>query len=214
MVLDETELAKAAKEAEKIILQHVNEKDDHVFSVAFEKKMKRLFKREKYHRAHYFKKRLAIALIIVCITGGLTVSVEAVRSSVIAFITEVFEKFTSVTYQKDEDLSSQAPVYLMEYIPAGFILEEKEEIFNDLHYRYKNEIGQEILFHQVEIEGNKMVIDTEDTQLEAFWLEGHQLYYYENKRVKNLMWLQGSYQFMISSELEKDELIKMYLSMK
>lgn len=86
--LDELEIAKAAKEAEKIIL-------------------------------------------IISMVGSLSISVEAVRIRVIEFITEVFEKFTSISYQKHEgEHSDKIEVsYLPQYIPKGFEVIGEEQIF-------------------------------------------------------------------------------------
>lgn len=86
--LDELEIAKAAKEAEEIIL-------------------------------------------IISMVGSLSISVEAVRIRVIEFITEVFEKFTSISYQKHEgEHSDKIEVsYLPQYIPKGFEVIGEEQIF-------------------------------------------------------------------------------------
>lgn len=86
--LDELEIAKAAKEAEEIIL-------------------------------------------IISIVGSLSISVEAVRIRVIEFITEIFEKFTSISYQKHEgEHSDKIEVsYLPQYIPEGFEVIGEEQIF-------------------------------------------------------------------------------------
>lgn len=216
MELDEVKIAEAAKEAEEIILQQLNEVKEHTFSPAFKKKMKQLFKQEKYNRTNELKRRIAIAFIVISIAGGITVSVEAVRIRVIEFITEVFEKFTSITYEKNEEMMGQDlhKYYLPQYIPQGFVLAGQEQIFNDVYYTYQNELGEEILLYQLEIDTNNMIIDTEDTVVEEFVLQGKHIYYYENKGIKNVMWIQGSYQFVISSEIEKNELIKMRLSVE
>lgn len=63
--------------------------------------------------------------------GSLSISVEAVRIRVIEFITEVFEKFTSISYQKHEgEHSDKIEVsYLPQYIPKGFEVIGEEQIF-------------------------------------------------------------------------------------
>lgn len=216
MRLDEIEIAKAAKEAEEIILEQLKVVKEYTFSTVFKKKMRQLVKHEKYCRTNALKRRIAIAFIIISMVAGITVSVEAVRIRVIEFITEVFDKFTSITYQKNEEMMSHDSQkdYLPQYIPQGFVLSEQERIFNDVHYIYQNELEQEILLHQLEIDVNNMIIDTEGTRAEECVLEGKHIYYYENKGIKNVMWIQESYQFIISSEIEKSELIKMSLSLE
>ena len=99
-------------------------------------------------------------------------------------------------------------------MPEGFEMIEEEQIFNDVHITYRNELGEEILFRQIEITTNNSIVDTENTILEKILLEDREYYYYENKGIKNIKWIQGEYQISISSEIEKDELIKMCLSVK
>ena len=155
-------------------------------------------------------------ILIISMVGSLSISVEAVRIRVIEFITEVFEKFTSISYQKHEgEHSDKIEVsYLPRYIPEGFEVIEEEQIFNDVHINYRNGLGEEILFRQIEINTNNSIVDTEGTILEKILLEDREYYYYENKGVKNIIWIQGEYQISISSEIDKDELIKMCLSVK
>ncbi|MBS5314753.1 MAG: hypothetical protein KHY44_00025 [Clostridiales bacterium] len=70
-------------------------------------------------------------ILIISMVGSLSISVEAVRIRVIEFITEVFEKFTSISYQKHEgEHSDKIEVsYLPQYIPKGFEVTGEEQIF-------------------------------------------------------------------------------------
>lgn len=70
-------------------------------------------------------------ILIISMVGSLSISVEAVRIRVIEFITEVFEKFTSISYQKHEgEHSDKIEVsYLPQYIPKGFEVIGEEQIF-------------------------------------------------------------------------------------
>ncbi|MFQ9696173.1 MAG: DUF4367 domain-containing protein [Zhenhengia sp.] len=214
----ELEITKAAKEAEEIILEQFEKVDEeeHIFKKEFEDKMSQLIKNETPLKFTSVTRKIGIAILIISMVGSLSISVEAVRIRVIEFITEVFEKFTSISYQKHEgEHSDKIEVsYLPQYIPKGFEVIGEEQIFNDVHIAYQNKLGEEILFRQIEITTNNSIVDTEGTILEKILLENREYYYYENKGIKNIMWIQGEYQISISSEIEKDELIKMCLSVK
>ncbi|MDA3733552.1 DUF4367 domain-containing protein [Niameybacter massiliensis] len=216
--IDDLDMIKAAREAETIIVEQLENKDkeDHRFTEAFEEKIYTLIKSEKCNKSSGLARKIGIAILIVSIVGSLSMSVEAVRVRVIELITDVFEKFTSISYQKHEgkyggDIQES---YLPQYLPEGFEMTDQEQIFNDVHITYQNKLGEEILLRQIEINTNNMIIDTEGTTIEKLILEDREIYYYENKGIKNLMWIQEGYQFMLSSEIEKRELIKVSLSIK
>ena len=216
--IDELDIAKAAQEAEKIILEQLEkvDKEEHIFTKEFEDKMSQLIKNERTIKFTRVTRKIGIAILIIVIAGSLSMSVEAVRIKVIEFITEVFEKFTSISYQRyggEQDDKIEVS-YLPQYMPEGFEMIEEEQIFNDVHIIYRNELGEEILFRQIEITTNNSIVDTENTILEKILLEDREYYYYENKGIKNIIWIQGEYQISISSEIDKDELIKMCLSVK
>ncbi|WP_053986079.1 DUF4367 domain-containing protein [Niameybacter massiliensis] len=216
--IDDLDIIKAAREAETIILEQLENKDkeDHRFTEAFEEKMYALIKSEKCNKSSGLARKIGIAILIVGIVGSLSMSVEAVRVRVIELITDVFEKFTSISYQKHEGKYGEdiQESYLPQYLPEGFEITEKEQIFNDVYITYKNAIGKEILFRKIEINTNNSIVDTEGTVLEKLILDDREFYYYENKGIKNIMWIQGEYQMKISSEIEKTELMKISLSIK
>ena len=100
--IDELDIAKAAQEAEKIILEQLEEvdKEEHIFTKEFEDKMSQLIKNERTIKFTRVTRKIGIAILIIVIAGSLSMSVEAVRIKVIEFITEVFEKFTSIFIPK------------------------------------------------------------------------------------------------------------------
>lgn len=216
--IDDLDIIKAAREAEKLILEQLENKDkeEHRFTEAFEEKMYTLIKSEKCNKSSELARKIGIAILIVSIVGSLSMSVEAVRVRVIELITDVFEKFTSISYQKHEGKYGEGTTKsdLPMYIPDGFKLVEQEEMFNNIYITYKNDLGKEILIRKVEINTNDSIVDTEGTELERLILDDREFYYYENKGVKNIMWIEGEYQMKISSEIEKTELMKMSLSIK
>ncbi|MGL4345182.1 MAG: DUF4367 domain-containing protein [Cellulosilyticaceae bacterium] len=211
--IDESDITKAAEEAEAIILEQLKKlnSEEHKFSQVFESQMNEIIKTTKRTLVSSMTRKIGIAMLIIGIAGSLTMSVEAVRIRVIEFIAEVFEEFTSISYQKEEERTVKeiCDLYLPQNIPEGFIVVEEEEIFNNIHITYRNDLGEEILFRRIEVNANDMIIDTENTALEEILLEDRVIYYYENKEVKNILWIQDEYQLIISSKIDKDRLMKM-----
>ena len=217
--IDELEIIKSAKEAEKIMLAHFDKgsREDYIFTEAFEVKMNKLIKNQRNSFSSRLVKKIGVVILVVSLVGTVSIGVEAARIKIIEVVTEIFEKFTSISLQVPEDgkySEETQETYCPEYIPEGFYVIDQEEIFNDIHITYQNSIGEEILFRRIEVSANNLVIDTEDTVLEKLILDNREFYYYENKGIKNIIWMQGGYQISISSGVSKEELVKISLSVK
>lgn len=75
-------------------------------------------------------------------------------------------------------------------------------------------MGEEIIYRQVEISTNDLIIDTENTIIEKMLIDNKEFYYYEDKDIKNMIWIQDAYRISISSSIEQSEIIKMSVSVK
>lgn len=211
----EEELIRAATQAEEIILQNIPlQIKEHDFSPEFENKMKKLIKHQKRKVGNKWSKRAAVVLLILGLTLSIGMSVEAVRLRVIKMMTVIFDKFTAISYERvgGQIGGDQKVEYRLNYIPKGFVEIEKKEVFEDIQIIYENKSGQKIVFMQVEVAGNQVVVDTENTEMEKVLMGGEEVYYYENKGSKNLIWFEGEYQLTLISEIDKKELEKMYKS--
>ncbi|MGV8150057.1 MAG: DUF4367 domain-containing protein [Alkaliphilus sp.] len=74
---------------------------------------------------------------------------------------------------------------------------------------YVNEEEIEIIFEEYSLEHTRMKIDTEGTTLNPIIIRGNEGYYFQNKGLTTIMWQEKQYGFIISSEAEKNILIKM-----
>lgn len=191
---------------------------DITFSPEFEEKMERLIKRRRkpfYYLFNTVAKRVAciIAALIIAMVSTV-LSVDALRNCVKNFFVEVYEKFSTVFFQKDSSAPDTIEVYYsLSYIPEGY---EKSEIErNTLRNRikYKSKYGKEIVYKQT-IFSQKADIDTENGETEEI---GNGLYIYQEKFQQQMYyWSDGNYQFLIRAhdDISKEELLKMADSLK
>ncbi len=75
---------------------------DHMFSPEFERKMKALIRQSKNNKSVSRRHRKLVAILVAAIIllFGSAMSVSAVRETVFKFITEVYEKYTQVSFEK------------------------------------------------------------------------------------------------------------------
>ncbi|EQB21591.1 hypothetical protein UNSWDHB_1091 [Dehalobacter sp. UNSWDHB] len=73
-----------------------------MFSPEFERKMKALIRQSKNNKSVSRRHRKLVAILVAAIIllFGSAMSVSAVRETVFKFITEVYEKYTQVSFEK------------------------------------------------------------------------------------------------------------------
>lgn len=209
--------------AEKLQLEQIPPEQEigHTFTKKFERRMKILIamERSNFLVRGLINKTRRIALIILLIglvTLTTIASVEALRTKFFNVIIEIYQKLTSFSFQHDKQPEDITMVPAEpEYIPEGFKKTSVEDYFTDIHIIYSNKEGQEIIFKQIYITNDKIIIDTEGTTMEKMWIKGYEAYYVSNKGRNGIMWFKDEYLFNLSSDaIEKDELIKMAESVK
>lgn len=188
------------------------------FSLSFDKKMKKLIRLQRmpyYSLINTVGKRIAIFAFVLLLTLTTTVfSVEALRTPVVNFFVEVYEKFSHIVFLDDASPNSKLDIiedYLMpQYIPKGFEL-QKEEVYNNLaSYEYRDINGRIITYEQSIFNENNVMIDTENTITEDILINGTNGVFYSNKGYDNLIFLWEDYIFIFSapSEIGKEELVQ------
>ncbi|AHF09053.1 MULTISPECIES: DUF4367 domain-containing protein [Dehalobacter] len=180
---------------------------DHMFSPEFERKMKALIRQSKNNKSVSRRHRKLVAILVAAIIllFGSAMSVSAVRETVFKFITEVYEKYTQVSFEKMQ--SSQATneeftVYAPSQMPAGFeLINENLNGIVSLEYEKGNDY---LNYEQKKLDKVSMQINTEGIDLEELEFNGLPAKYYSNQGVQNLIWYDNNYMYMISSTLNKD----------
>jgi hypothetical protein len=194
---------------------------EHTFSVPFEWKMKKLIrmsKKEFVNRVRWNRRTLIACVLIIILSFASVMSVSAVRKQVFEFISEIFEKYSQIHYEESEpsgkptissdDFEAKTP----EYIPEGFelYLEDMQGIVR-LDYAKDNDF---VSYEQIRLEQVSMQINTEGVELEDLTFNDLPAKYYSNQGVQNLIWFDDSYQYMVSSTLDREEVFKVAESIK
>lgn len=210
------------KTCEKIADEYPNEGNrQHVFSENFEKKMAELIKKPPKNKSVIFKnvgKRIAVVTAVVILGLTTTVfSVKAFRVPVINFFVKVYETFTSlfventqVEYNDNFQFTPKHP----SYVPQGF--EVENEYTYDVMYRidYKSKNNLYYYFKQDRLYQNQ-IIDTEHSNYnDIIQHNGTKYYYYITDGNKKMVWFDTHYSYMISGNIDQDDMFRIAESIK
>jgi len=188
-------------------------KDCHIFSVKFEKKMKRLIRKSniKYININKFRVRksiLAASLVIVIVAASM--SVEAVRLPIVRLTEKIYSEFSEILFHNEENIKvpeTIEEVYVPSYIPGGYTLLEEENL-KLMHFLfYTNEKGQEISVEQFTLSVS-MSVDTEDITTENITINGMNGIIYTKRGLTTIIVNDNKYVHLISGYENREELIK------
>lgn len=218
-------LISSFKAAELVVLNDISEKESkekHAFSDEFKDRMIKLIAYEKRrtrikNTMYYFKKAVAVLLVVLTVVFASTMSVKAWRVKLFNTIINIFDKFSEIRYEdvdKNIDNIEDNTFFPPGYVPEGFKLDKENTNFFGQLIIYKNKNGEEIVFEQYKLENRRMIIDTEGTELESIIIHDYEAYFYSNKGINNILWNDGYYGFIISSSINKEEIIKIAESVK
>jgi len=136
---------------------------------------------------------------------GSAMSVSAVRETVFKFITEIYEKYTQVSFEKlqpSQGTNEDFTVYVPNRIPAGFeLINENLNGMVILEYEKGNDF---LSYEQKRLDKVSLHINTEGIELEELVFNGLPARYYSNHGMQTLFWYDDNYMYMISSTLNKD----------
>ena len=201
--------------------------EPHVFSDEFNRKMEKLLKFSKkpyFTFINTFGKRVAVITITIFASLLITVfSVEALRTPVVNFFVNIYETFTIITFDNtannfesngityEEDvLPTTIEEYLEPaYIPGGYSFSENIDLEGINHIYWLDENQNEIGFEQFIIENTTLGLDTEGVELEDITINGNKGWFYSNKGVNNVIWIEKGYGFQIYGVISKNELLEM-----
>ena len=163
---------------------------------------------------HWTRRSVAVLLAAV-------LSVSVAIACVVQFFQmrrEEYEKYSTIYYEKIADgfVPGEFVCYTLGYVPEGFVL-EREVTVGEFHEKtYRKEDGDMILtFHQIRLDQASFDIDTEKTRPVEIQLNEYQkAWYLENTGLKVLYWDNENYSLRLSSDLEKEELVKIANSIK
>jgi hypothetical protein len=192
---------------------------DHEFSHEFGRKMRKLIhiskENSKICRWVIWRKRMAILIATIIILCASAMSVSAIQTPVVKFITDVYEKLSHIFFEQDQSSQSttdQFIAYEPTFIPEDFELVNR--IVNG-HVLLEYEKADDFIsYSQQRLEDVSMNINTEGIELEELEFKGLTARYYSNQGLKNLIWYNEEYMFMVSSTLDRDTIFRIAESIK
>lgn len=214
-IVDDDLLYKHMRTLENKMLDALPEENElcHDFSKSYKRKLRVLLKiqtRSSFtNQLIKFSKNVAVIFIVVISIAFTSVmSVEAYRVRFFEKVTEIWNEFTSIIFQSEENNSESLVPVELGYIPIGFKITE-EKIYPYEYYLYlENEAGIEIMFEQAPINANAFIVDTENIVTESIVVANQEVTYFVNKEVHQFYWNDDKYVYTLLSEYDKSELIK------
>lgn len=193
---------------------------EHEFSEEFEEKMERLLRRWKrkfIKRSDYRLRKSWLVAAIVALILSISMSVEASREAIIRFVIEMYEKYSNVRHEgsgvdfaPDKILEYREPDWGEEYV-------EVERSENGYFYKTVREnvfAGHKIAFIQCVIDYNEVGINTEYAKLIEGIIDSEiTVYSTTYGGYTTLFWNDGQYDYEISGNIKKEELLSLIDSM-
>lgn len=141
-----------------------------------------------FRYVHRISKAAAIVIICATITLSVTMGVEAIRTPIVNFFTELFGQIFHVSTE-DMDLLDKYRKVIEEpcsptYLPEGFVQTEKSESETEIVLTYQNDANQTIMFRQSIVQSVTYEIPNGAEMLDdEFMINGFEgrLYRYNNK---------------------------------
>jgi hypothetical protein len=193
------------------------------FSMQFEKKMNRLFKREKYkENAHKRGSKIikgslaAAAAIFVCLI--VVSNAQALRVPILNYFNSIGKQSTSIQVQDNTDFYSAFKdqikgLCLPSYIPDAYKIKRIDR--GDIAYSivFDNDSSDIILLQNL-IGNGSAGVDSEGAAVEQLTVNGESAEFFIKNNTNNLVFEYSQKAFLLSGTLPKNELIKIAQSMK
>ena len=199
------------KEYELSVPAHNN---DHEFSDEFARKMDKLIGRRKkpyYQMINTAGKRVACIFAVIFIAAFTTImSVSALRNAFKDFFMSIFSDHSEISANVESNEAAPGTIqvnYDIGYDLSDYdvIYEEYDKISRNIIYQNENTI---IDYQQLVKSEFDMGLNTENAEISTIDISGHDaVYYIDNHQFYHLIWDNGDYIIMISSNIGRNELI-------
>lgn len=182
---------------ENFILEQIPDEEDidYEYPKEFEKKIKKIIKKEKMglflNKICLYTKKIAVVFIAFLISlFTITMSVEALRVKLFDMVKEVYEKFTIYKFKIDENDNKKVNFLekkSINYLPNGFEEIDRAEYDNDISLIYSD--GEDyITFNYLLIENSNLYIDTENAKINKVQINNFYADYIEKENKSRLVW--------------------------
>ena len=145
-------------------------------------------------------RKVAVVAIIFILVSGISMSVEAVRRPVVNFFVEIYEKFTKLSFESENEIILPIVIekfYIPGQIPKGYSLLEENNNNTFFEVVYSDNIN-EIIFQQFILTSSYIGLDTEDIGMAKINIQGCDGWTYTNKNTTVILWNDGEYAFMLT----------------
>lgn len=199
------------------LLPDEDELKDVTFSDGFAVRMRQTFSRRK--RGYYVlfgtaARRVASIVVALLVSATIvTASVEALRRPVVEFFTEIFQKFTRVSFV-DDTPTPPAEELVFEprkpsYVPDGYVMIKEEDLSVMYRLTYKDmATGNTIRCTQRWKESELLQIDTEGVEYTEINIGNYKGIVYDQKGKTILAFGSEKYVYTLSASINSEELIK------
>ena len=166
------------------------------------------------HRNAAIVASLAIALLIAF---GCSMTVSAVRTSIVSFCVNTYNTFTEIFFgESDIEKAPQTieTVYTLEYVPEEYIKTQFKNSGITVETIWENESGDSIILTQDTL-NTKLTIDTEKTDFTSMNINNLQILFKDKYGKKTYFWNTDEYQFclyIIDDDISKEDGIELIQS--
>ena len=200
-------------------LQDVDRFEPHIFSKRHDKKMKKLFKRQ---RKPYFKlistagRRAACVFAAIVVLSASAMSVKAVRKTIFDFITSVFSDHQVITADSDSCSGYPSTIkeeYRITKLPEGF----EQQYYNKTDTRVDipyYSTSSRILFTQFTKDSFRIIFTDDAKSQEYTDTDGQKYQIVVTEYETVYIWDNGRYVFMVSGDFDKDKMLEICRSVK
>lgn len=222
MSVTKTEFKRIFTEAVAQEFGHIPDADAiaHTFSQTFLRKKEKLIKNTRktaWYWVNTAAKRAAVIVLLMVVLFSAAMSVEAIRTPVVTFFTELYEKYILMVYEGDgrEEIEQE---YGFSQLPEGFEIVDKISNPAVVIITLENANGEMIVLDQAAISGEDNVIDNEQGTVTEVMLGDLPVVVYEHKNGVNklISWVYDGYIFTLThyGELPVDVLLKIVETIK
>ena len=203
-------------ERQNALLPSEEEWNDAPLSPEFEARMQKLlaYRRHGYYALFGTVGRRVASIVVALLVSAtiLTASVEALRTPTMRFFARVYETFTQIFVVKDTTNSSVLPPFVPcapTYVPEGYEVSSVQTVERHQRIRYVNESGRRISFTQSRSSNISITIDTEGVDYTEIRIGDYEGITYSNKGTNAVVFTDNTYLYILSSTIDRAELIKM-----
>ena len=217
MIFDEM-LSAAAEESCIIYTAQVvgdyDVKSQHIFSLHFEKRMRKL-KRRADHLVYYkAMRRVASIILIIFLAGSVWIAVDAeARAAVIGWVKEIYETYFIFRHDGTTDEVSESVDYRPTWIPDGYSEFRVKVSETRTVVVYANDSGKMIRFNYIHNpDETDWFIDVSQAGVKSATINGNKadLLIAQNPDEANgIAWVSADTAFYITGFVDETDLVKM-----